>query len=225
MSIRPDEITRILKEQIQNYKDSNEILEQGSVLSVGDGIARIYGLGSAINGELIEFDDEEKTQGMVINLEEDNVGAVLLGPGRKIQEGTTVKSTGRIASIGASDEVLGRVVSPTGEMLDSKPAYNVDKYMPLEKIAPGIVKRKSVHEPMQTGITAIDSMIPIGRGQRELIIGDRQTGKTAIAIDTILNQRNEPEENRPVCVYVCIGQKNSTVAQIAKKIEAEGARD
>ena len=225
MAIRPDEITRILKEQIQNYKDSNEIVEQGSVLSVGDGIARIYGLGSAINGELIEFDDEEKTQGMVINLEEDNVGAVLLGSGRKIQEGTTVKSTGRIASIGVSDDILGRVVSPTGEMLDSKPAYPVDKYMPLEKIAPGIVKRKSVHEPMQTGITAIDAMIPIGRGQRELIIGDRQTGKTAIAIDTILNQRNEPESTRPICVYVSIGQKNSTSAQIAKKLEEEGAMD
>ena len=204
MSIRPDEITRILKEQIQNYKDSNEITEEGSVLSVGDGNARIYGLGSAINGELIEFDDEEKTQGMVINLEEDNVGVVLLGTGRKIQEGTTVKSTGRIASIGAGEGVLGRIVSPTGEMLDSKPAYKIDKYMPLEKIAPGIVKRKSVHEPMQTGITAIDAMIPIGRGQRELIIGDRQTGKTAIAIDTILNQRNEPEETRPICVYVSI---------------------
>lgn len=225
MAIRPDEITKILKEQIAEYKDSTQITEEGSVLSVGDGIARIYGLGSAINGELVEFEDEEKTQGMVINLEEDNVGVVLLDPGLKIQEGTPVKCTGRIASIPVSDEILGRIVAPTGEPLDSKPVIKVDKYMPLEKIAPGIVKRKSVHEPLQTGITAIDSMIPIGRGQRELIIGDRQTGKTAIAIDTILNQRNEPEESRPICVYVSIGQKNSTVAQIAKKLESEGAMD
>lgn len=224
-AIRPDEITKILKEQIAEYKDSTQIIEEGSVLSVGDGIARIYGLSSAINGELVEFDDEEKTQAMVINLEEDNVGVVLLDPGRKIQEGTTVRSTGRIASIGVSDEILGRIVAPTGEGLDSKPAVKVDKYMPLEKVAPGIVKRKSVHEPLQTGITAIDSMIPIGRGQRELIIGDRQTGKTAIAIDTILNQKNEPEETRPICVYVSVGQRNSTVAQIAKRLEAEGAMD
>jgi F-type H+/Na+-transporting ATPase subunit alpha len=224
-TIRPDEITKILKQQIAEYKDSTQITEEGSVLSVGDGIARIYGLGSAINGELVEFDDEEKTQGMVINLEEDNVGVVLLDPGRKIQEGTEVKSTGRIASIGVSDEVLGRILAPTGEPLDSKPNIKADRFMPLEKIAPGIVKRKSVHEPLQTGITAIDSMIPIGRGQRELIIGDRQTGKTAIAIDTILNQKNEPEETRPICVYVSIGQRNSTVAQIAKKLEAAGAMD
>jgi len=225
MAIRPDEITRILKEQIAQYKDEIQITEEGSVLSVGDGIARIYGLQSAISGELVEFDDPEKTQGMVINLEEDNVGVVLLGTGLKIQEGTAVKSTGRIASIPVSGEILGRVVDPTGAALDSKPAINPDKFMPLEKIAPGIVKRKSVHEPLQTGITAIDSMIPIGRGQRELIIGDRQTGKTAIAIDTILNQRNEPAESRPICVYVSIGQKNGTVAQIAKKLSAEGAMD
>jgi F-type H+-transporting ATPase subunit alpha len=224
-TIRPDEITKILKQQIAEYKDSTQITEEGSVLSVGDGIARIYGLGSAINGELVEFDDEEKTQGMVINLEEDNVGVVLLDPGRKIQEGTEVKSTGRIASIGVSDEVLGRILAPTGESLDSKPAIKAERYMPLEKIAPGIVKRKSVHEPLQTGITAIDSMIPIGRGQRELIIGDRQTGKTAIAIDTILNQKNEPAETRPICVYVSVGQRNSTIAQIAKKLEAAGAMD
>ncbi len=222
-AIRPDEITRILKEQIAQYKDSTQISEEGSVLSVGDGIARIYGLGSAINGELVEFDDTEKTQGMVINLEEDNVGIVLLGKGLGIQEGTAVKSTGRIASIGVSEEILGRVVNPQGEPLDAKPAIKAAKYMPIEKIAPGIVKRKSVHEPLQTGITAIDAMIPIGRGQRELIIGDRQTGKTAIAIDTILNQRNVPEAQRPICVYVSIGQKNSTVAQIVKKLEEEGA--
>ncbi len=223
MAIRPDEITRILKEQIAQYKDKLQITEVGNVISVGDGIARIYGLANAINGELVEFDDAEKTQGMVINLEEDNVGVVLLGTGRKIQEGTTVKSIGKIASIGVSEEILGRVVNPTGEVLDSKPAINAKKFMPLEKVAPGIIKRKSVHQPLQTGITAIDSMIPIGRGQRELIIGDRQTGKTAIAIDTILNQKNEPEENRPICVYVSIGQKQSSVAQTVKKLTDEGA--
>jgi F-type H+-transporting ATPase subunit alpha len=222
-AIRPDEITRILKEQIAQYKDSTQISEEGSVLSVGDGIARIYGLSLAINGELVEFDDAEKTQGMVINLEEDNVGVVLLSKGLGIQEGTAVKSTGRIASIGVSEEILGRVVNPKGEPLDAKPTIKADQYMPLEKVAPGIVKRKSVHEPLQTGITAIDAMIPIGRGQRELIIGDRQTGKTAIAIDTILNQRNVPEAQRPICVYVSVGQKNSTVAQIVKRLEEEGA--
>lgn len=225
MAIRPDEITKILKEQISQYKDSTQVSEQGSVLSVGDGIARIYGLASAISGELVEFDDAEKTQGMVINLEEDNVGVVLLGKGLGIQEGTAVKSTGRLASIGVSEEILGRVVAPNGDMLDAKPAIKVDKFMPLEKIAPGIVKRKSVHQPLQTGITAIDAMIPIGRGQRELIIGDRQTGKTAIAIDTILNQKNEPAENRPICIYVSIGQKNSSIAQIARRLQEEGAMD
>ncbi len=224
-AIRPDEITRILKEQIAQYKDSTQISEEGSVLSVGDGIARIYGLSLAINGELVEFDDAEKTQGMVINLEEDNVGVVLLSKGLGIQEGTAVKSTGRIASIGVSEEILGRVVNPKGEPLDAKPTIKADKYMPLEKVAPGIIKRKSVHEPLQTGITAIDAMIPIGRGQRELIIGDRQTGKTAIAIDTILNQRNVPEADRPICVYVSVGQKNSTVAQIVKRLEDEGAME
>ncbi len=225
MAIRPDEITRILKEQIAQYKDSTKITEEGNVISVGDGIARIYGLQSAINGELLEFDDPEKTQGMVINLEEDNVGVVLLGTGRAIQEGTAVRSTGKIASIPVSADILGRVVSPTGEALDAKPAIKADKLMPLEKVAPGIVKRKSVHEPLQTGITAIDAMIPIGRGQRELIIGDRQTGKTAIAIDTILNQKNEPKENRPICIYVSIGQKQGSVAQTVKRLQDQGAME
>lgn len=225
MAIRPDEITSVLKEQISQYKESILVSEEGSVLSVGDGIARIHGLKNAMNGELVEFDDAERTRGMVINLEEDNVGVVLLGTGRGIQEGMSVKSTGEVASIGVSDETVGRVLNPIGEALDSKAAPKVDKTMPLEKVAPGIIARKSVHEPMQTGITAIDSMIPIGRGQRELIIGDRQTGKTAIAIDTILNQKNEPKENRPICVYVSIGQKQSTVAQTVKKLENEGAMD
>jgi F-type H+-transporting ATPase subunit alpha len=225
MAIRPDEITRVLKEQIAQYKDNIKITEEGSVLSVGDGIARIYGLENAMNGELLEFDDAERTRGMVINLEEDNVGAVLLGPGLGIQEGTAVKATGQVASIGVSDETIGRVLNAIGEPLDSKPAPREDRRMPLERVAAGIVKRKSVHEPLQTGITAIDAMIPIGRGQRELIIGDRQTGKTAIALDTILNQKNEPAESRPICVYVSIGQKQSTVAQTVKRLESEGAMD
>lgn len=223
MAIRPDEITRVLKEQISQYKESIQVSEEGSVLSVGDGIARIYGLENAMNGELVEFDDAERTRGMVINLEEDNVGVVLLGTGRQIQEGTAVKATGQVASIGVSDETIGRVLNAIGDPLDTKPTPKADRRMPLERVAAGIVKRKSVHEPMQTGIAAIDSMIPIGRGQRELIIGDRQTGKTAIAIDTILNQKNEPAETRPICVYVSIGQKQSTVAQTVKRLESEGA--
>ncbi len=225
MSIRPDEITEVLKEQIEQYKEHLSVSEEGSVLTVGDGIARVYGLKNALNGELVEFDDDEKTKGMVINLEEDNVGIVLMSPGLGIKEGTAVKSTGEVASIPASDEVLGRVVDPIGKPLDSKGPYTCDKLMPLEKVAPGIVKRKSVHEPLATGITSIDAMTPIGRGQRELIIGDRQTGKTAVAIDTILNQRNVPAEDRPICIYVAIGQRQSAVAQIVKKLETEGAMD
>jgi F-type H+-transporting ATPase subunit alpha len=185
MAIKPEEITQIIKQQIQNFPDTQISHNVGSVLSAGDGITRIYGLSTAVNGELVEFDDG--TNGMVINLEEDNVGVVLLGQGEGIKEGTQVKSTGKLAAIGVSHEILGRVVDPLGKVLDAKQQYQIDKFMPLEKIAPGIVKRKSVHEPLQTGITSIDAMIPIGRGQRELIIGDRQTGKTAIAIDTILN--------------------------------------
>ncbi len=223
MAIRPDEITRVLKEQIQQYQESIQASEQGSVLSIGDGIARIYGLDKAMNGELVEFDDAERTRGMIINLEEDNVGVVLLGPGLGIQEGTAVKATGQVASIAVSDESIGRVLNAIGEPLDSKPAPREDRRMPLERVAPGIIKRKSVHEPLQTGLTAIDAMIPIGRGQRELIIGDRQTGKTAIAIDTILNQQNESPETRPICIYVSIGQKQSTVAQTVKKLESAGA--
>jgi F-type H+/Na+-transporting ATPase subunit alpha len=225
MSIRPDEITNILREQIAKYEASAIVSEEGSVLSVGDGIARIYGLQGAINGELLEFDDSQRTTGMVINLEEDNVGAVLLGTGREIQEGTKVRSTRSLASIGVSEQILGRVVNPIGEVLDSKPAYPIDKRMPLEKVAPGIVTRQSVCQPIQTGITSIDAMIPIGRGQRELIIGDRQTGKTAIAIDTILNQKNIPESQRPICVYVSVGQKQSSVAQTIKKLENESAME
>jgi F-type H+-transporting ATPase subunit alpha len=223
MAIKPEEITRILQEQIQNFPDTNVSSNIGTVLSSGDGISRIFGLSDAVNGELVEFEDG--TQAMVINLEEDNVGVVILGDDRGIKEGAQVKSTGKIASIGVSDEILGRVVDPLGKVLDNKAKYDIDKYMPLEKIAPGIIERKSVHEPLQTGLTAIDAMIPIGRGQRELIIGDRQTGKSAIAIDTILNQKNQPDSERPICVYVSIGQKQSSVARTIKKLEEEGALD
>lgn len=221
MAIKPEEITQIIKQQIQNFPDTKISYNVGSVLSAGDGITRIYGLSTAVNGELVEFDDG--TNGMVINLEEDNVGVVLLGQGEGIKEGTQVKSTGKLAAIGVSHEILGRVVDPLGKVLDAKQNYHIDKFMPLEKIAPGIVKRKSVHEPLQTGITSIDAMIPIGRGQRELIIGDRQTGKTAIALDTILNQKNVPETDRPICVYVSIGQRQGSVARTVKKLEDAGA--
>mgnify|MGYP001557595986 FL=1 len=221
MSIKPEEITQILKEQIQNFPDTQVSSNVGTILSSGDGITRIYGLSDAVNGELVEFEDG--SNGMVINLEEDNVGVVLLGTGEGIKEGAQVKSTGKIASIPVSEGILGRVVDPLGNVLDNGPKIEADKYMPLEKIAPGIIERKSVHEPLQTGIASIDAMIPIGRGQRELIIGDRQTGKTAIAIDTILNQKNVPGSERPICVYVSIGQKQSSVARTVKKLEDAGA--
>ena len=223
MSIKPEEITQILKEQIENFPDTQVSSNVGTILSAGDGITRIYGLSDAVNGELVEFDDG--SNGMVINLEEDNVGVVLLGSGEGIKEGAQVKSTGKIASIPVSQQTLGRVVDPLGNVLDNGPKAEPDKYMPLEKIAPGIIERKSVHEPLQTGIASIDAMIPIGRGQRELIIGDRQTGKTAIAIDTILNQKNVPESERPICVYVSIGQKQGSVARTVKKLEEAGALD
>ena len=223
MSIKPEEITQILKEQIENFPDTQVSSNVGTILSAGDGITRIYGLSDAVNGELVEFDDG--SNGMVINLEEDNVGVVLLGSGEGIKEGAQVKSTGKIASIPVSQQTLGRVVDPLGNVLDNGPKVEPDKYMPLEKIAPGIIERKSVHEPLQTGIASIDAMIPIGRGQRELIIGDRQTGKTAIAIDTILNQKNVPESERPICVYVSIGQKQGSVARTVKKLEEAGALD
>ncbi|NQY79624.1 MAG: F0F1 ATP synthase subunit alpha [Candidatus Caenarcaniphilales bacterium] len=223
MSIKPEEITQILKEQIQNFPDTQVSSNVGTILSAGDGITRIYGLSDAVNGELVEFDDG--SNGMVINLEEDNVGVVLLGTGEGIKEGAQVKSTGKIASIPVSEGILGRVVDPLGNVLDNGPKIEADKYMPLEKIAPGIIERKSVHEPLQTGIASIDAMIPIGRGQRELIIGDRQTGKTAIAIDTILNQKNVPDAERPICVYVSIGQKQGSVARTVKKLEDAGAME
>jgi F-type H+-transporting ATPase subunit alpha len=193
----------------------------GTVLQIGDGIARVYGMEKAMAGELVEFEDEEKTIGMVLNLEEDNVGIVLLGEGRKICEGMEVRTTGRIASLPVGEGLLGRIIDPIGNPLDGKGPIQAEAFQPIEVRAPGIVARKSVHEPLMTGITAIDGMIPIGRGQRELIIGDRQTGKTAIAIDTIINQKTQP--NRPVCIYVAIGQKDSNVGRIQKILEDAGA--
>ncbi len=225
VGVKPDEISAILKQQLSGFESITELEEFGTVLEVGDGIARVYGLNSAGAGELVEFDTG--VQAIVLNLEEDNVGVVLMGPGKGIHEGSKVKRTGLIASIKVGDEFVGRVVNPLGEPIDGKGAIEGQKYeMPLERKAPGVIYRQPVQEPLQTGIKAIDSMIPIGRGQRELIIGDRQTGKTAIAIDTIINQREFYEKGEPVyCVYVASGQKASTVAQVAKRLEDSGAMD
>ena len=217
ISIRPDEISSIIRQQIEQYDQKVEVSNVGTVLQVGDGIARIYGLDKAMSGELLDFEDG--TVGMVLNLEQDNVGAVLMGDGRTIQEGSSVKATGKIAQVPVGEALIGRVVDALGRPIDGKGDINTGETRLLESMAPGIVARKSVCEPMQTGITAIDAMIPIGRGQRELIIGDRQTGKTSIAVDTILNQK---EEN-VICVYVAIGQKASTVANVVNKLEQGGA--
>jgi F-type H+/Na+-transporting ATPase subunit alpha len=221
MAIRPDEITSVLKSQLEHYRSTLSVTNVGSVLQIGDGIARVYGMEKAMAGELVEFADEEKTVGMVLNLEEDNVGVVLLGEGRKISEGMEVRTTGRIASIPVGEKMLGRIVDPIGNPLDGKGPIAASEFSPIEIKAPGIVERKSVHEPLMTGIAAIDGMIPIGRGQRELIIGDRQTGKTAIAIDAIINQKTQPD--RPICIYVAIGQKDSNVGRIQKILEDHGA--
>ena len=219
--INPDEISSILKENIRNYEAKAEISNIGSVLEVGDGIARIYGLRNVMSNELVEFEDGKGTLGITLNLEEDNVGVVILGEYTHIKEGMTVKTTGRIASVPVGDALIGRIVNPTGRPIDGKGDIITDKTRPIERVAPGIVARKSVHQPLQTGLTAIDALTPIGRGQRELIIGDRQTGKTAIAIDTILNQKG----GDVICIYVAVGQKASTVAQLAKTLEKHGAMD
>ncbi|OKH37517.1 F0F1 ATP synthase subunit alpha [[Phormidium ambiguum] IAM M-71] len=219
ISIRPDEISSIIRQQIEQYDQKVDVTNVGTVLQVGDGIARIYGLDKVMSGELLEFEDG--TIGIALNLEQDNVGAVLMGEGREIQEGSTVKATGKIAQVPVGDSLIGRVVDALGRPIDGKGDLGNTDFRLIESPAPGIVARKSVCEPMQTGITAIDAMIPVGRGQRELIIGDRQTGKTAIAIDTILNQK---EEN-VVCVYVAIGQKSSTVANVVQKLQDGGAMD
>ena len=219
VSIRPDEISAILKQQIADYDKSVSVSNVGTVLQIGDGIARVYGLEKVMAGELVQFEDG--TEGIALNLEDDNVGVVLMGEGRGIQEGSTVKATGKIASVPVGDALLGRVVNSLGQPIDGKGEIATTETRLIESMAPGIIQRKSVHEPMQTGITAIDAMIPIGRGQRELIIGDRQTGKTAIAIDTIINQKGEDV----VCVYVAVGQKAASVANVVEVLREKGALD
>jgi len=223
--IKPSEVSEILKKQIEGFKSDVELEEVGTVLQVGDGIARIYGLNNVQANELIEFDSG--VLGIVLNLEEDNVGSVLLGSSELIKEGDSVKRTNRIASIQVGEKLLGRVINTLGEPIDGKGPITGDMIeMPLERKAPGVIYRQPVNEPLQTGIKPIDAMIPIGRGQRELIIGDRQTGKTAIAIDTIINQKEFYEKGEPVyCIYVAIGQKGSTVANIQKTLEEAGAMD
>ncbi len=222
--IKPAEVSAILRQQLAGHKSQSELEEVGVVLQIGDGIARIYGLTNAQSGELIEF-EKENLMAIVLNLEEDNVGAVLLGESTQIKEGDTVKRTGRIASLKVGEGLLGRVVDTLGNPVDGKGALKGQLYeMPLERKAPGVIFRRPVNEPLQTGIKAIDAMIPIGRGQRELIIGDRQTGKSAIAIDTIINQREFYEKGEPVyCIYVAIGQKGSTVANVMRTLEEHGA--
>ena len=221
--VRPDEVSAILRQQLSGFKSEAELEEVGTVLQVGDGIARVYGLTKVQSGELVEFDNG--LQGIVLNLEEDNVGVVLLGPSDEIKEGDTIKRTKKIASINVGDGMLGRVVNTLGQPIDGKgPIAGKTYEMPLERKAPGVIYRQPVNEPLQTGIKAIDAMIPIGRGQRELVIGDRQTGKTAVCIDTIINQKEFYEAGEPVfCIYVAIGQKNSTVAQIVRTLEENGA--
>jgi F-type H+/Na+-transporting ATPase subunit alpha len=222
-NIKPGEVSKILREQLEGIQTGVELEEVGTVLEVGDGIARIYGLTNVESNELIEF--ENGMEGIVLNLEEDNIGAVLLGPSEEINEGDIVKRTGRIASIPVGEGLLGRVITPTGQPLDGKGPIKGELFiLPFERKAPGVIFRQPVKQPLQTGLKAIDAMIPIGRGQRELIIGDRQTGKTAIAIDTIINQRSNFEQGKPVfCIYVAIGQKGSTVANIAATLEEHGA--
>ena len=217
MNLKPEEISSVIKEQIKRYASQLEVADVGTVIQVADGIARIHGLENAMQGELLEFPGE--VYGMVLNLEEDNVGAVLLGQQRNINEGDTVKTTGRVVEVPVGDAMLGRVVNALGQPIDGKGPIQSDKYRQIERVASGVISRKSVDTPLQTGIKAIDSMVPIGRGQRELIIGDRQTGKTAIAIDTIINQKGQGVH----CIYVAIGQKASTVASIVKTLEEYGA--
>ena len=217
MNLKPEEISSVIKEQIKRYAAQLEVADVGTVIQVADGIARIHGLDNAMQGELLEFPGE--VYGMVLNLEEDNVGAVLLGNQKNINEGDTVKTTGRVVEVPVGDAMLGRVVNALGQPIDGKGPIVTDKYRKIERVASGVITRKSVSVPLQTGIKAIDAMVPIGRGQRELIIGDRQTGKTAIAIDTIINQKGQGVH----CIYVAIGQKASTVASIVKTLEEYGA--
>ncbi|MAO83380.1 MAG: F0F1 ATP synthase subunit alpha [Myxococcales bacterium] len=225
MELRAEEISKILREQISNFDGQLSVAETGTVLSVGDGVARIYGLDEVMVGELVEFEAKDAQgntiQGMTLNLEEDNVGVVIMGPDREIKEGDTVRRTGRIADVPVGPELLGRVVDGLGNPIDGKGPLNASSRGQIEVKAPGIIARKPVHEPMQTGLKVIDALIPIGRGQRELIIGDRQTGKTAVAIDTIINQKGTGVK----CVYVAVGQKQSTIAQVVEKLRVHGALD
>jgi len=219
MNLRPEEISSIIRQQIDKYQTQIEMTDVGTVIQVGDGIARVYGLMECMSMELLEFPGG--VLGMALNLEEDNIGCVILGPYTHIKEGDTVKRTGRIVSVPVGDALIGRVVNPLGQPLDGKGPINSDKFLPVEKIAPGVMFRKKVHQPMMTGLKAIDSMTPIGRGQRELILGDRQTGKTAIAIDAIINQKG----GDVICIYVAVGQKQSTVANVMQKLQDTGAMD
>ncbi len=224
VEVRPEEISSILKEQLSGFKRETDIYDVGTVLQVGDGIARVYGLASVMAGELVEFPND--VMGLVLNLEEDNVGCVLFGEESLVKEGDTVRRTGRILQVPVGKELLGRVVNPLGAPKDGKGPIKAKEYLPIERKAPGVIYRQPVKEPLQTGLKAIDSMIPIGRGQRELIIGDRQTGKTAIAIDTIINQKYTHQTDAPVyCIYVAIGQKASTVAKVVRTFEEYGAMD
>ncbi len=217
MNLRPEEISSVIKDQIKRYASELEVSDVGTVIQVADGIARVHGLENAMQGELLEFPGE--VYGMVLNLEEDNVGAVLLGSQKNINEGDTVKTTGRVVEVPVGDVMLGRVVNALGQPIDGKGPIQTEKYRKIERVASGVITRKGVDTPLQTGIKAIDAMVPIGRGQRELIIGDRQTGKTAIAVDTIINQKGQGVK----CIYVAIGQKASTVATIVKTLEEHGA--
>ena len=219
MNLKPEEISSVIKEQIKKYSSELDVSNVGTVIQVADGIARVHGLEKAMQGELLEFPGD--VFGMVMNLEEDNVGAVLLGDKKNINEGDTVKSTGRVVEVPVGDAMIGRVVNALGQPIDGKGPIETDKFRQIERVASGVISRKSVDTPLQTGIKAIDAMVPIGRGQRELIIGDRQTGKTAIAIDTIINQKDQ----NVLCIYVAIGQKASTVAGIVKTLEENGAMD
>ncbi len=219
MNLRPEEISAIIRQQIEKYKAEIEVSDVGTVIQVSDGIARVYGLEECMASELLEFPGG--TMGMALNLEEDNIGCVLMGPYTHIQEGDTVKRTGRIISVPVGDAMIGRVVNSLGQPLDGLGPINSDKFRPVERIAPGVIERKSVHQPLQTGLKAIDAMVPIGRGQRELILGDRQTGKTAIAVDAIINQKGKDV----ICIYVAVGQKNSTVANVYQKLKDTGAMD
>ncbi|RYY00207.1 MAG: F0F1 ATP synthase subunit alpha, partial [Cyanobacteriota bacterium] len=219
VKIRPDEISSIIRQQIEQYNQEVKVVNVGTVFQVGDGIARIYGLEKVMAGELLEFEDG--TVGIALNLESKNVGSVLMGEGLTVQEGTSVRATGKIAQVPVSDDYLGRVVDSLARPIDGRGEISSKETRLIESGAPGIISRRSVHEPLQTGLVAIDAMIPIGRGQRELIIGDRQTGKTAVAIDTILNQKGK----NVICVYVAIGQKASSIAQVVRNLQERGALD